>query len=120
MKAGTATKLVLNMISTTVMIKLGKVYKNFMVDLKVVNEKLKDRGVRIIKEITRVSEDEAITALSRANNSVKCAIIMIKKSCSYSEACQKLLDSDGFLNQVIWLIFLRWCKIIRGMQGYDI
>ena len=48
MKAGTATKLVLNMISTTVMIKLGKVYKNFMVDLKVVNKKLKDRGIRII------------------------------------------------------------------------
>ena len=101
MKAGTATKLVLNMISTTVMIKLGKVYKNFMVDLKVVNKKLKDRGIRIIKEITKLSEDEAGKALSRANNSVKCAIIMIEKSCSYSEACQKLLESDGFLDKVI-------------------
>ena len=101
MKAGTATKLVLNMISTTVMIKIGKVYKNFMVDLKVVNKKLKDRGVRIIKEITKLSEDEAGKALSKANNSVKCAIIMIEKSCSYSEACQKLSESDGFLDKVI-------------------
>ena len=89
------------MISTTVMIKLGKVYKNFMVDLKVVNKKLRDRGIRIIKEITKLSEDEAGKALSRANNSVKCAIIMVEKSCSYRKAYQKLLESDGFLDKII-------------------
>ena len=59
MKAGTATKMVLNMISTTSMIKLNKTYGNLMVDLKVSNNKLKDRAVRIIQEITTLSYDHA-------------------------------------------------------------
>ena len=76
MKAGTATKMILNMISTTAMIKLNKTYGNIMVDLKVSNKKLLDRGVRIISEITSVSYNEAAQLLKKSKNNVKAAIIM--------------------------------------------
>ena len=89
------------MISTATMVRLGKVYKNLMVDLKVVNEKLIDRGLRIIKQVAKVDEFKAKIALSAANNSVKHAIIMLKKSCSLLEAKKMINEREGHLNKII-------------------
>ena len=100
MKAGTATKLILNMISTTTMIKLGKVYGNLMVDLKTVNKKLIDRGIRIISEITGLTYNEA-KKTHLAKSSVKAAIVMEKLNCDLDEATRLLDDVDGFLGRLI-------------------
>ena len=101
MKAGTATKMVLNMISTATMVSMGKVYGNLMVDLMAVNEKLVDRGTRIIQKITGLDYDSSEDALNRANKSVKTAIVMIKKNCELIDAEEKLRNADGSLRQVI-------------------
>ncbi len=76
MKAGTATKLVLNTLTTTAMIKLGKVYGNLMVDLRAVNDKLRDRSVRIVMELTGLSRRPAQALLKRANGQLKAAVVM--------------------------------------------
>ena len=94
MKAGTATKLVLNTITTGAMIRLGKTYGNLMVDLRATNNKLIDRSQRIVMEVTGVSREEATTLLERAGKSVKLAIVMQKKRVSREEA-EKLLDENG-------------------------
>ena len=101
MKAGTATKMILNMISTTTMISMGKVYGNLMVDLMAVNEKLVDRGARIIKKITGESYEKSLEALINANKSVKIAIVMIVKSCDLIEAKNLLDNANGMLRKVI-------------------
>ena len=101
MKAGTATKLILNMISTTTMIKLGKVYGNLMVDLMAVNDKLVDRGTRIIEQLTDLDYDGAQLKLFEAEKSVKTAIVMEKLKCSLGESKIKLKKVDGFLRKVI-------------------
>ena len=101
MKAGTATKMVLNMISTTTMIKLGKVYGNLMVDLMAVNNKLVDRGVRIISSIANVSYEIAKQKLFEAEKSVKVAIVMIKKNCDLRTSKNLLKSVDGNLHKVI-------------------
>jgi len=101
MKAGTATKLVLNMISTTTMIQLGKVYGNLMVDLMTVNDKLVDRGSRIISHLTGLDHDKAGEALFAAGKSVKKAVIMVKKKCSLEEAELMLKEADGFLRRIL-------------------
>ncbi len=101
MKAGTATKMILNMISTTSMIKLGKVYKNLMVDLMAVNEKLVDRGTRIISQLTHLEYDKAKERLTLADNSVKVALVMFYKDCNIVEAKKRLVDAEGFLHKVI-------------------
>ena len=101
MKAGTATKLILNMISTTTMIKLGKVYGNLMIDLKTVNKKLIDRGTRIISEITGLEYNRAKQRLISAENSVKSAIVMEKFKCNLEEAKIMLKNVDGFLHRLI-------------------
>ncbi|MEM1582913.1 MAG: N-acetylmuramic acid 6-phosphate etherase [Candidatus Bathyarchaeia archaeon] len=101
MKAGTAQKMVLNMLTTATMIKLGKVYENFMVDLKVVNEKLKERAKRIIMAVTGVSHDEADKAINAAQGNVKAAIIMIKSKVSYKEALSLLERSGGALRKAL-------------------
>tara|TARA_B100001093_G_scaffold439651_1_gene439709 strand:- start:185 stop:1084 length:900 start_codon:yes stop_codon:yes gene_type:complete len=101
MKAGTATKLILNMISTTTMIKLGKVYGNLMIDLKTVNKKLIDRGTRIISEITGLDYDRAKDRLVSAENSVKSAIVMTEFKCNLEEAKGMLKNVDGFLHRLI-------------------
>ena len=101
MKAGTATKLILNMISTTTMIKLGKVYGNLMIDLKTVNKKLIDRGTRIISEITGLDYDRAKDRLVSAENSVKSAIVMEEFKCNLEEAKGMLENVDGFLHRLI-------------------
>ena len=101
MKAGTATKMVLNMISTTTMIQLGKVYGNLMVDLMAINDKLFDRGIRIIQQLTNVDYELAKSTLIEAEKSVKTAIVMIKKSCSKDDAKSLLDQQNGFLRKII-------------------
>jgi len=101
MKAGTATKMVLNMISTATMIQLGKVYDNLMIDLRAVNDKLIDRGTRIIVQLTGVHYELANSKLLDADKSVKTAIVMIKYSCSKDEAIMRLKNNKGFLRKVL-------------------
>jgi N-acetylmuramic acid 6-phosphate etherase len=94
LKAGTATKLVLNTISTLAMVRLGKVYQNLMVDLRASNEKLRDRGARIISTVTGIGRPEAMELLRRADGHVKTAIVMQRRSVDRDEA-QQLLDRAG-------------------------
>jgi N-acetylmuramic acid 6-phosphate etherase len=101
MKAGTATKLILNMISTTAMIKMGKVYGNLMVDLQIVNEKLRDRGIRIIEKLTNLDYTEAGEMLKNSGGSVKIALVMINMDCSKSKAVELLNTHDGNLRKII-------------------
>lgn len=94
MKAGTATKMVLNTISTTLMVRSGKVYENLMIDVKASNNKLYDRAVRIVADLTRLGRAESLALLRAANGSVKVAIVMHRcgKSC---EEAESLLDASG-------------------------
>lgn len=94
MKAGTAEKLVLNMLSTAVMIKSGKVYNNLMVDLKATNRKLQDRSVRIITAATGVGREEAEEYLRLAGGKVKTAIMMYFSGLEAPEA-ERALDARG-------------------------
>lgn len=94
LKAGTATKLVLNTISTGAMIRLGKVYGNLMVDLMAWSAKLEDRGERIVMECCGVSRGEARAAIERAGGSVKLAIVMVRRGVDQDEA-RRLLDAAG-------------------------
>jgi N-acetylmuramic acid 6-phosphate etherase len=96
MRAGTATKLVLNMLSTGVMIKLGYVYGNLMVNVQPTNEKLTDRGRRIISSLAGVSYDEAARLLDQAG-SVRTAILMHSKHWTRAEAEQNLAAANGRL-----------------------
>ena len=93
LKAGTATKLILNMISTISMVKLGKVYKNFMVDLKVTNEKLRTRAISMIVNLMDVSEVVAEKALDDAEGSVRHALVILGRNVPLSVA-QEILDSN--------------------------
>ncbi|MCF7886428.1 MAG: N-acetylmuramic acid 6-phosphate etherase [Candidatus Marinimicrobia bacterium] len=97
MKAGTATKMVLNMITTTAMIKLGKVFGNYMVDHMAINEKLLDRGSRIIADLANVSREEGYEYLHKANKHVKEGIVMAKLDVSYDKAHQLIQDHNGFI-----------------------
>uniref|UniRef100_UPI00093D0ABF N-acetylmuramic acid 6-phosphate etherase n=1 Tax=Anaerococcus urinomassiliensis TaxID=1745712 RepID=UPI00093D0ABF len=99
MKAGTATKMVLNMITTTAMIKIGKVYDNLMVDLKPTNEKLVDRATKIISEISGYDYESSKKILSQANNNVKSAIIMATKNVDYEESIKILENNKGFIRE---------------------
>lgn len=101
MKAGTAQKLVLNMLSTGVMIKRGKVYENLMVDVQPTNEKLIARTRRIVMLATGVSEEEAEAALSQCSHHPKTAIVMIKRGVDAQEAAMLLLDANGFVRKAI-------------------
>lgn len=101
MKAGTATKMVLNMISTISMIKINKTYKNYMVDLKISNEKLLDRGIRIISDLTDLNYENSKYALFNAKNNVKIALLMEIKNLSYIDAFQKLKMTNGNLRDAL-------------------
>ena len=100
MKAGTAQKMVLNMLTTGAMIKIGKVYKNFMIDVKPTNIKLKDRAQRIVSEIAHCSQDEAKAVLESNEYKVKEAILQIKYSISYEKAKTLLDKFNGVLGKV--------------------
>ncbi len=101
LKAGTAQKLILNSISTTVMIRLGKTYGNLMVDVRVSNVKLAARARRIVSEVTNLSEDEAGLVLERANHQVKTAIVMTLLGITADDARAMLAREQGFLRRVI-------------------
>ncbi|MGD8628974.1 MAG: N-acetylmuramic acid 6-phosphate etherase [bacterium] len=101
MKCGTAEKLVLNMISTASMVKLGKVYGNMMVDLMANSEKLRQRSVRIIMLATGCAYDAAAVVLKRAKGSVKVAIVMQLKGLGRKEAAALLRKSDGFVKRAL-------------------
>ena len=101
MKAGTATKLVLNTLTTGAMIKLGKVYGNLMVDLKATNEKLRDRSIRIVMEMTNLSRSGARQLLTRAEGKVKAAIVMHFRRTDLSGALKILEESEQFLRKAI-------------------
>src|SRR5690625_12595 len=104
LKAATAHKMILNMISTTTMIKLGKVYENLMVDVHASNYKLKERAKRIIMEVTDVSYEEATRILKLTNNEVKPAIVMIKGNVSFEKAKQAIEASNGYVRHAIEMI----------------
>jgi len=101
LKAGTATKLVLNTLTTGAMIRLGKVYGNLMVDLVALSQKLHDRGERIVMEVCGVGRAEARAALERADGSVKLAIVMVRKRADKNEAKRMLEGAGGFVRSVI-------------------
>ena len=101
MKAGTATKLVLNMITTGAMIRLGKTYGNLMVDLRATNNKLKDRSERIIIEVCGVSREEARSLLDEAEKSVKTAIVMQKLGVDREGALSALREAGGVIRRAI-------------------
>ncbi len=103
MKAGTATKLVLNTLSTGVMIRLGKVYENLMVDLRASSEKLVDRGERIVMQVTGARREEARQAIGRAGGSVKTALVMQRLGVGKGEAERILLDVGGFVRRAFAL-----------------
>jgi N-acetylmuramic acid 6-phosphate etherase len=97
MKSGTAQKLVLNMITTAAMIRLGKVYENMMVDLQMTNEKLKERSKRIVMTVTGVDYTEAERVLNAAAGHVKTALVMILADVDAGEAGARLARADGFV-----------------------
>lgn len=101
MKSGTAQKLVLNMLSTGAMVRLGKVYQNLMVDVKATNVKLVDRACRIVVEATGASRAEAENALSQTEFEVKPAILMILKGVSAEQARQDLQQHQGYLRAAL-------------------
>ena len=100
MKAGTAQKMVLNMLTTGAMIKIGKVYKNFMIDVKPTNIKLKDRAQRIVSEIAHCSQDEAKAVLEENEYKIKEAILQIKYSLTYDDAKLILSKYNGVLSRI--------------------
>jgi N-acetylmuramic acid 6-phosphate etherase len=101
LKAGTATKLVLNMLTTVLMIKIGKIYNNLMVDIQLSNAKMIDRGTRIIMEVATTDYRTARAALGRAGGSAKIAIVMLLKGIDQMEAVALLEQNDGFLRRVL-------------------
>ena len=101
MKSGTAQKMILNMLSTASMVKLGKTYKNFMVDLKATNEKLKNRAVSIVKDLSRCDDETALDHLKANGYDVKAAVIEIIFNVSYEEALIMLKQNDNILRKTI-------------------
>lgn len=101
LKAGTATKLALNMLTTISMIRTGRVYNNLMVDIQSSNAKMIERGTRIIMEVTGADYEAARNALEQAGGSAKVAIVMRLKEVDRAEATALLEQQDGFLRRVL-------------------
>jgi len=101
MKAGTAQKLVLNAFSSTLMIRLGKVYGNLMVDVQATNDKLRQRATRLVSDAAGVDAGTAAQALLEAKGAVKVAIVMLRLNTTAQEAEQRLQQADGRLRVVL-------------------
>jgi N-acetylmuramic acid 6-phosphate etherase len=101
MKAGTAQKLALNMISTTTMIRLGMTYSNWMINVSMTNTKLRTRGVHMLREILGVTNDEAAKLSERSGGSLKVAVIMGALGCSRKDAEQRLAEGNGNLRKIL-------------------
>lgn len=101
LKAGTSQKMVLNILSTSVMVKLGKTYANLMVDVKASNKKLVKRATKLVMQVARCQEEQAKEALEQTHYKVKNAILFVLKGLSFEES-QKLLDDyQGFLSKIL-------------------
>ena len=101
LKAGTATKLILNMITTGAMIRLGKTYGNLMVDLRATNAKLADRSERIVAEVCGLTREQSRALLALASGSVKLAIVMQALNVSADDAVKRLDEAGGVIRRVI-------------------
>ena len=101
MKAGTAQKMVLNMISTAAMIKIGKVFGNRMIDLKATSEKLKERSKRVIMDTCKIDYGQAAAILKKSGGSVKTAIVMLKTGLSKKESAALLRRAEGIVHEAI-------------------
>ena len=101
LKAGTATKMVLNMLTTAAMIRIGKTYGNLMVDVQMGSEKLKDRARRIITIVTGLEYEDADKLLRRAHWNVKAAIVMQKSGAGYQKALARLRHAHDFVRDAI-------------------
>lgn len=101
MKAGTAQKIVLNMLSTAAMVRLGRVYENWMVHVALTNQKLRRRGARILEEAAGVSPSAAAHALRQAGHDLPLALVMLKTGASAREARQRLAAADGNVRQAL-------------------
>lgn len=100
MKAGTAQKMILNMLTTASMVKIGKTYKNYMIDVKATNDKLKNRAVRIVSAITKCSGEQAQKILTLNNYDVKNSILQIKYNITSQKASELLEQNNGILRKV--------------------
>ena len=101
LKAGTAQKMILNMLTTGSMIKIGKTYENFMIDLQAVNEKLKDRAIRIVAQISGVSHSEALSALLKSNWEIKTAIVSLELNSDVETSRKELRKHGGVLRKLL-------------------
>lgn len=101
LKAGTAQKMILNMLTTGSMIKIGKTYENFMIDLKAVNEKLKDRAIRIVAQIAEVQHSDALVALLKCDWEIKTAIISLMMKLEVENAREELKRHGGVLRKLM-------------------
>lgn len=101
LKAGTAQKMILNMLSTGAMIKIGKTYENFMIDLKASNEKLKDRAIKIVSQIAKVNHADALAMLMKSSWEIKVAIVALVKGMDVPKARHELKNHGGVLRKVI-------------------
>ena len=101
LKAGTVTKLICNMISTISMIRIGKIYKNYMVDVKMSNEKLVTRGTNIVCNVTGCDRASAQAALKESEGGVRIAIVMILLKCTKEEACKALETAHGRIHDLV-------------------
>jgi N-acetylmuramic acid 6-phosphate etherase len=101
LKAGTATKLVLNTVTTGAMIRWGKAYGNLMVDLRALSAKLVGRGERIVMEVCGVSREEAQQAIAAANGHVKTAIVMLKRGVDLAGAEKLLAEAGGLARKAV-------------------
>lgn len=103
LKSGTATKMVLNMLTTGAMVLLGKTYGNWMVDLRATNIKLKARSIRIVSALAELSEPEAIAALERCDGEVKVAIVAARRNLSATHSRELLRTANGKLREALAL-----------------
>lgn len=101
LKAGTAQKMILNMLTTGSMIKIGKTYENFMIDLQAVNEKLKDRAIRIVAQIANVQHSDALAALLKCSWEIKTAIISLTMGLDIDKSRAELRKHGGVLRKLM-------------------
>jgi N-acetylmuramic acid 6-phosphate etherase len=101
LKAGTAQKMVLNMISTTMMIRLGMTYSNWMINVSMTNQKLRDRGMQILREILGLHDDELKKLVDRSGGNLKVAVVMGALSCDRKKAEDLLASNGGNLRKIV-------------------
>lgn len=101
MLAGTAQKMILNLVSTAAMVRQGKVYENLMVDVRATNAKLRDRAVRIVMAGAPAERDEAEAAISAAGGSAKIAIVMVALQIDAADAAARLEAAGGWVRRAL-------------------